>query len=104
MAQAVKHLPAMWETRVRSLGREGPLEKGMATHSSILAWRVPMDRGAWWAAVRGVAELDATEGLHFNTGVGCHFLLQGSSSHRLHWHVDILLIEPQGSPLENPSV
>ena len=36
-----KHLPAMWETWVRSLGREDPLEKEMATHSSILAWRIP---------------------------------------------------------------
>ena len=41
MAQAVKNLPAMQETQVRSLGQEGPLEKGMATHSSILAWRIP---------------------------------------------------------------
>ena len=41
LAQVVKKLPAMWETQVRSLGREGPLEEGMATHSSILAWRVP---------------------------------------------------------------
>ena len=41
MAQRLKHLPAMWETWVRSLGREYPLEKEMATHSSILAWRVP---------------------------------------------------------------
>ena len=41
MAQRVKHLPAMRETRVRSLGREDPLEKEMATHSSILAWRIP---------------------------------------------------------------
>ena len=41
MAQVVKNLPAMWETRVQSLGREDPLEKGMATHSSILAWRFP---------------------------------------------------------------
>ena len=37
----VKNLPAMWETRVRSLGWEDPLEKGMATHSSIFAWRIP---------------------------------------------------------------
>ena len=37
----VKNLPAMWETWVRSLGGEDPLEEGMATHSSILAWRVP---------------------------------------------------------------
>ena len=54
MAQTVKNLPAMWETWVRSLGQEGPLEKGVATHSSILAWRIPMDRGAWQATVHGV--------------------------------------------------
>ena len=41
MAQRVKHLPAMRETRVRSLGWEDPLEKEMVTHSSILAWRIP---------------------------------------------------------------
>ena len=41
--------PAVQETWVQSLGREDPLEEGMATHSSILAWRIPMDRGAWWA-------------------------------------------------------
>ena len=41
MAQRLKGLPAMRETRVRSLGREDPLEKEMATHSSILAWRIP---------------------------------------------------------------
>ena len=41
VAQRLKHLPAMWETQVRSLGREDPLEKEMATHSSILAWRIP---------------------------------------------------------------
>ena len=41
VAQKVKNLPAMWEIQVRSLGREDPLEKAMATHSSILAWRTP---------------------------------------------------------------
>ena len=41
MAQRLKRLPAMWETWVRSLGREDPLEKEMATQSSILAWRIP---------------------------------------------------------------
>ena len=41
MAQMVKNLPAMPETRVQSLGQESPLEKGMATHSSILAWKIP---------------------------------------------------------------
>ena len=54
VAQMVKNPPAMTETRVRSLGWEDPLEKGMATHSSILAWRNAMDRGA--CRVRGVAE------------------------------------------------
>ena len=41
VAQAVKNLPAMWETWIQSLGQEDPLEKSMATHSSILAWRIP---------------------------------------------------------------
>ena len=41
VAQTVKNLLAMWETRVLSLGQEDPLEEGMATHSSILAWRIP---------------------------------------------------------------
>ena len=41
MAQKVKNLPATWETQVQSLGQEDPLEKGMATHSNILAWRIP---------------------------------------------------------------
>ena len=40
VAQMVKHLPTMWETQVRSLGQEDPLEKEMATHSSILAWKI----------------------------------------------------------------
>ena len=47
MAQMVKNLTVMWETWVPSLGWEDLLEEGMATHSSILAWRIPMDRGAW---------------------------------------------------------
>ena len=47
VVQSVKNLPAIRETRVRSLGWEDPLEEGMATYSSILAWRIPMDRGAW---------------------------------------------------------
>ena len=42
MAQRVKRLPAMWETQVRSLGREDPLEKEMATHSNVLVWRIPL--------------------------------------------------------------
>ena len=56
MAQTVKNLPAVQETWVQSLGWEDPLEESMATHSSILAWRIPMDRGAWCATVHGVAK------------------------------------------------
>ena len=56
MAQTVKKLPAMQETQVPSLGKEDPLEEGMATHSSVLAWRIPMNRGAWQAAVHGVTK------------------------------------------------
>ena len=50
------NLTAMWETRVPSLDLEDPLQKGMATHSSTLAWRIPTDRGAWWATVHKVAK------------------------------------------------
>ena len=48
--------PAMQETWVRSLGREDPLEKGMVTHSSILAWKILMNRKAWWATVHRVTK------------------------------------------------
>ena len=56
MAQTIKNPPAVQETWAQSLVWEDPLEKGMATHSSILAWRVPMDRGAWRATVHGAAK------------------------------------------------
>jgi len=52
----MKNLLAMRETWVQSLGWEEPLEEGMATHSGILAWRIPTDRGAWWATVSVVAK------------------------------------------------
>ena len=55
VGQTVKNLPAMW-TWVRSLHWKDPLEEGMATHSSVLAWRTPMDRGAWQATVHGFAK------------------------------------------------
>ena len=54
VAQMVKNLPTMQEPQVRSLGQEDPLEERMATLSSILAWRIPMDRGAWQAIVHSV--------------------------------------------------
>ena len=53
VAQLVKNLPVMREAWVQSLGWKDPLEEGMATHSGILAWRIPMDRGAWPARVLG---------------------------------------------------
>ena len=61
VAQMVKNPPAVGETSVRSLGWEDPLEKEMATHSSILAWRIPMDRGAVGYSPWGLKELDMTE-------------------------------------------
>ena len=59
----VKNLLAVRETWFQSLGWEDPLEEGTATCSSILSWRIPMDRRAWWATVYGVGckELDTTE-------------------------------------------
>ena len=59
----VKNPPAVWETWIQSLGWEDPLEEGMATHSNILAWKIPMDRGAWWATVYGVTNSQMTERL-----------------------------------------
>ena len=56
VAQLVGNLPTMQETWVGSLGWEDPLEEGMVTHSRILAWRIPMDRGAWQTAIHGVTE------------------------------------------------
>ena len=56
MAQTVKNPPAMQETWVQSLDWIDPLEEGVATHSSILACRIPTDRGAWWATVHEVAK------------------------------------------------
>ena len=53
----VKNLPAMRETRVRYLGQEDPLEKGVSTHSSILAWRIPWtEETGGWATVHGMAK------------------------------------------------
>ena len=52
----VRNLPAMRETQVRSLSWEDSLQEGMPTHSSVLAWRIPTDRGAWWAIVHEVTK------------------------------------------------
>ena len=66
MAQAVKHLPAMRETWVQSLGWEDLLEKEMATHSSILAWKIPWTESLVDYSTWSRKESDMTEGLHFH--------------------------------------
>ena len=55
----LKTPPAMQETQIRSLDQEDSRKEGMAIHSSILAWKNPMDRGAWWVTVHGVAKSQA---------------------------------------------
>ena len=64
VTQTVKNLFVMQGSWVRSLGWEDPLEEGMVTHSNILAWRIPMDRGAWQATVHGVAKTLSTAHIH----------------------------------------
>ena len=64
VAQTVKRLPTMWETRIRSLGQEDPLEKEMATHSTTLAWKIPWTEKPGTLQSMGHKELDMTERLH----------------------------------------
>ena len=66
MVQRLKCLPAMWETWVRFLGREDPLEKEMETHSSILSWRIPWMEQLGGLQSTGRKESDMTEQLHFH--------------------------------------
>ena len=63
VAQTVKNLPAVWKTQVWFLGKEEPLEKGMATHSIILAWRIPWTEGPDRLQSMGHKEMDKTERL-----------------------------------------
>ena len=72
VVQRLKCLPAMWETWVRSLGREDPLEEGMATYSSILAWRIPWMEELGGLQSTGRKESDTTERLHFHFGDNNH--------------------------------
>ena len=60
VAQVIKNLPAMWETRGQSLGWENPLEKGMATHSSILAWKIPWTE--WPAGLQSIQSMELRAG------------------------------------------
>ena len=61
LAQMVRNLPAMQETWVQSLGWEDPLEKGMATHSNVLVWRIPWTEEPGKLQLVGCKELDTTE-------------------------------------------
>ena len=56
VVQTVKNPPAVWETWIPSLGWENPLEESMATHTSILAWRIPRNRGVWRVTIHGVSD------------------------------------------------
>ena len=88
MAQIVNNLPATWGTRVQSLGQEDPLEKGMATHSSILAWRIPWTEGPGGLQSMGL-QSDATEQLTLSL-IFSHFLHQ--------WCVCVNLLVPRSHP------
>ena len=69
MAQTVKSLPAVQETQVQSLGGEDPLEEDLATHSSILAWKIPWMEEPGGLQFMGSKELDMTEWLHFQISI-----------------------------------
>ena len=125
MAQTVKRLPAMWKTRVQSLGREDPLEKEMANHSSTLAWKILwteepgglQSMGLQRVGHNWATELNWTERLLCpwgfpgkSTGVVCHFLLQGIFPVKTGieprspaWHADYLLSESPGKPWKIPA-
>ena len=79
MAQTVKHLPTMQETRVRSLDGEDPLKKEMATHSSTLDWKIPWEEPGRLQSM-GLQKSDTTERLYFLSFMSCHF--QGSRYER----------------------
>ena len=68
VAQTVKRLPMVWETWVRPLGQEDPLEKEMATHSSVLAWEIPWTEEPGGYSPWGCRESDTTESLSAHTG------------------------------------
>ena len=82
VAQWVKHLPAMWETRVQCLGCEDPLEKETATHSSTLAGKSHGQRSLVGYSPWGPKELDTTERLHFNPSTATYRASQRASAVR----------------------
>ena len=78
-----KILPAMQVIWVISLGWEDSLEVGMANHSSILAWRIPMDRETYWATVHGVTKSDMTERLSTHNTIKHDISIQSTFKHFL---------------------
>ena len=74
MAQTVKSLPAVQDTQVRSLGQEDPLEKGMATHSSILAWRIP-----WTEEPGGLQSMGSQKSWTWPSDEHFQFIINGHS-------------------------
>ena len=108
VAQMVKNLPAMRETQVQSLGREDPLEKGMATHSSILSWIIPWKRRLVGYSSWSHKESDTTEWLKLSLftlekgwgflGIGPHPLLAfygGLRAVMVCWDVTVRIYEAQ---------
>ena len=101
VAQTVKDLPAMWETWVQSLGWEDPLEEGMATHSSVFAWRIPWTEEPWGLQSCGHKESDTIErpstawhsinriplepGHYADQSKECLYLLISASPGSVHW-------------------
>ena len=116
MTQIVKNLPAMWETWVQSLGWEDPLEKEMATQSGILAWEIPVDKGAWQATAHGVAKSQTwSSNFHKHTpqlsgdyiinGLSilyCGFSERNRFEIAFHWFLEssVLIGEGNGNPLQ----
>ena len=84
VVQMVKNPTRNEESLVWSLSWEHRLEEGMAIHSSILAWRIPMDRGAWWATVHGAIESDMTERLSTPSTASANTYSTASDSHNYH--------------------
>ena len=72
VTRTIMNLPAMWETWIQSLGWEDPLEEGMATHSIILAWRIPMDRETWRAMSMGSQRVRHDWATKHSTAQYCH--------------------------------
>ena len=87
MAQTVKNLPAMWKTEVRSLGWEDPLENGMVTHSSILAWRIP-----WTEEPGGLQSMGSQRVKH-------NLAIKGTEPGSPALQADSLPSEPPGKPV-----